>query len=129
MKWQPASSIFFRVSCVTCHQSVAIIRSLISGVDIGILVRGLQDQVKTAWASRDKSRSGPPYPNTLLNNLFGSSHTVVQGFLEDRDAAQVGPGEEDAAERRRRHAAIGAPDEARRRPDHRVTPAHHIESF
>ena len=60
-------------------------------------------------------------------HLLGGADPVVERLLEQRDAAQVGPGEVDAAERLGRLSPVAPPDEPRRRPDHRVTPAHHVE--
>ena len=64
----------------------------------------------------------------LLEHFLGGFDTVVLGFFENGDAAQVGVGEEDAAIEARETSAFFRENRADSGADHGVTHAHDVNA-
>jgi hypothetical protein len=61
-------------------------------------------------------------------HFVGGAQAVVEGFLEQRDAAEVGVGEMDVAIWPSGFATLSAGDETGARPNHRVPPTKNVQS-
>ena len=66
---------------------------------------------------------------SLQKNLLRRSHPMKERLFKQSDPAKIRIGEMDSAIRFRRRMTRLAPDKARPRPNHRVSPTHHIQPF